>query len=163
MHIQVSFECVRLCKVIVPTLTIQFINSDPDKPPLRNKFYTPSANGCGIAGMKISKEYLPTKDMENCCNEHDLCYETCNNDKELCDLDFRRCLHKICDAMTTFGELGVKGCKLASNTLFTTTVTLGCKSYLDSQTRSCYCPPEEKYYSKYEKKGTGKYSGRDDL
>lgn len=76
---------------------------------MRNKFYTPSANGCGIVGMKISTEYLPTKDMELCCNEHDLCYDTCNNDKELCDLDFRRCLHKICDKMTTFGDIGVKG------------------------------------------------------
>lgn len=88
---------------------IHFLSSDPDKPPLRNKYYTPSANGCGIAGMKISKEYLPTVDMEHCCNEHDLCYDTCNNDKEMCDLDFRRCLLKICDKATAFGEIGVKG------------------------------------------------------
>lgn len=24
--------------------------------------------------------------MENCCNDHDICYDTCNKDKELCDL-----------------------------------------------------------------------------
>lgn len=49
------------------------------------------------------------------------------------------------------------GCRLAANTVFTTTVTLGCKAYQDAQARSCYCPSEEKYYSKYEKKsGTGK-------
>lgn len=59
--------------------------------------------------MKISKEYLPTMDMEHCCNEHDLCYDTCNNDKEMCDLDFRRCLLKICDKATAFGDIGVKG------------------------------------------------------
>lgn len=106
--------------------------------------------------MKISTEYLPTIEMENCCNEHDLCFDTCNNDKELCDLDFRRCLHKICDQMTKFGDIGVKGCKLAANTLFTTTVTLGCKAYQDAQSRSCYCPPEEKYYTKYDQKKSGK-------
>lgn len=125
--------------------------------------------------MKISKEYLPTIDMENCCNEHDLCYDTCNNDKQMCDLDYRRCLLKICERASVFGEIGVKGiiwcetrntiggqqiinsllsgCKLAANTLFSTTVTLGCKSYQDSQAKSCYCPAEEKYYTKYEKKG----------
>lgn len=35
----------------------------------------------------------------------------------------------------------VKGCKAAAKMLFTGTLTFGCKSYLDSQARACYCPP----------------------
>lgn len=91
--------------------------------------------------MKINTEYLPAKEMETCCNLHDICYDTCNSDKELCDLDFKRCLYKYCDTYekSTVGDIVVKGCKGASKMLFTGTLTLGCKSYLDSQGRSCYC------------------------
>jgi len=46
-----------------------------------------------------------------CCNEHDICYDTCNSDKEKCDFALRRCLYRICDshapkvgAMVTNGE-----------------------------------------------------------
>lgn len=36
--------------------------------------------------------------------------------------------------------------------LFTGTLTLGCKSYLDSQARCCYCPPaKDKAYEKSDK------------
>lgn len=37
--------------------------------------------------------------------------------------------------------------------LFTGTLTLGCKSYLDSQARSCYCPvgKADKAYEKSDK------------
>ena len=31
------------------------------------------------------------------------------------------------------------GCKAASKVLFTGTITLGCKSYLDAQAKSCFC------------------------
>lgn len=51
--------------------------------------------------------------MEVCCNAHDVCYDTCNSDKELCDLDFKRCLYKYCDEYekNVVGELVVKGKK----------------------------------------------------
>lgn len=80
--------------------------------------------------------------MENCCNQHDLCYDTCNSDKELCDIEFKRCLYKYCDSYekSIVNDIMVKGCKAAAKMLFTGTLTLGCKSYLDSQERACYCP-----------------------
>lgn len=111
--------------------------------PIQNKFYEPSADGCGSLGLHINKEYLPAKEMEYCCNAHDICYDTCNNDKELCDLDFKRCLYKYCNTYDKMiaSDLMIKGCKTAAKILFTGTLTLGCKSYLDSQERSCYCPP----------------------
>ncbi|KRK02148.1 uncharacterized protein Dyak_GE29205 [Drosophila yakuba] len=40
------------------------------------------------------------------------------------------------------------GCKAAAKMLFTGTLTLGCRSYLDSQQRSCYCaPPKSSSYN----------------
>lgn len=93
--------------------------------------------------MSISTEYLPAPEMAKCCDSHDICYDTCNSDKELCDLDFKRCLYKFCDSFdkTSTAELLLKGCKGAAKMLFTGTMTLGCKSFLDAQKRSCYCPP----------------------
>ncbi|XP_035896757.1 group XIIA secretory phospholipase A2 [Anopheles stephensi] len=116
-----------------------------DITPARNKFYIPQSDGCGSLGMKISTEYLPAVEMEQCCNAHDICYDTCNSDKELCDLDFKRCLYRYCDdyEKNVVGDIVVKGCKAAAKMLFTGTLTLGCKSYLDSQQRCCYCPPEK--------------------
>lgn len=31
-----------------------------------------------------------------CCNEHDICYGTCNKSKMTCDEDFRKCLVDYC-------------------------------------------------------------------
>lgn len=130
---------------------ILFFLSFADVTPQRNKFYQPSADGCGSLGMKIDTEYLPAIEMENCCNAHDICYDTCNKDKELCDLDFKRCLYNYCetlDSTATVGSLVKKGCKTAAKLLSTGTLTLGCKSYLDSQERACYCPGQQQQQQK---------------
>lgn len=121
-------------------------------------------------GLNINTEYLPAVEMENCCNDHDICYDTCNKDKELCDIEFKRCLYNYCDThdKSAIGTVVTKGCKAAAKMLFTGTMTLGCRSYLDAQERSCYCAPtgssssksekdyknKDKDYKKYSKKGT---------
>lgn len=135
-----------------------------DVTPQRNKFYQPSADGCGSLGMKINTEYLPAVEMENCCNAHDICYDTCNKDKELCDLDFKRCLYNYCDTheKSTMGSIVSKGCKAAAKMLFTGTITLGCRSYLDSQERACYCAtPTDRSSNGHKKDKKQKYSRGD--
>lgn len=77
--------------------------------------------------------------MTKCCNAHDICYDTCNADKEKCDLEFKRCLYKYCEGYLTTGTTIVNTCKAAAKLLFTGTTTLGCKSYLDAQKEACYC------------------------
>lgn len=98
--------------------------------------------------------------MSKCCDVHDICYDTCNSDKELCDLDFKRCLYKFCDSFekSSAGEMLIKGCKAAAKMLFTGTMTLGCKSYLDTQERACYCGAQsgkEKFKKSKDKKNFG--------
>lgn len=78
--------------------------------------------------------------MTKCCDAHDICYDTCNTDKERCDVEFRRCLYKFCDGYESNGI--VNTCKAAAKMLFTGTMTLGCKSYLNSQSQACYCENE---------------------
>lgn len=43
--------------------------------------------------------------------------------------------------------------------LFTGTLTLGCKSYIDAQTNACYCPPVYGKQKEYKKKN--KYTAGD--
>ena len=97
--------------------------------------------------------------MAKCCDAHDICYDTCNTDKEICDLDFKRCLYKYCDSFekSAAGDILIKGCKAAAKMLFTGTMTLGCKAYLDAQERACFCPQQGfQNQGKYEKEKSKK-------
>ncbi|XP_044759420.1 group XIIA secretory phospholipase A2 isoform X2 [Coccinella septempunctata] len=115
----------------------------PNATPKPNRHHQPQANGCGSLGLSIPAEYLPISEMTKCCNTHDICYSTCNKQKELCDLEFKRCLYRYCDGYThTIGGISTeKACKGAAKMLYTGTLTFGCKPYLDSQKEACYCPP----------------------
>ncbi|CAH1639122.1 unnamed protein product [Spodoptera littoralis] len=127
--------------------------------PVRNRNHIPKSDGCGSLGFEIASEYLPLEEMTKCCDSHDICYDTCNSGKETCDLDFKRCLYNYCDSYKTVNVAGdtiTKGCKAAAKLLFTGTLTLGCKSYLDAQKNACYCPPAKN--NKYKK-----YPGSGDL
>jgi secretory phospholipase A2 len=111
--------------------------------------------------MNINSEYLPAVEMEKCCDDHDMCYDTCLADKELCDLDFKRCLYKYCDnyEKSLGGDIVVKGCKAAAKLLFTGTVTLGCKPYLDAQANACYCTATGGANGKYANGKQGEAAG----
>ena len=47
-------------------------------------------------GVFFDKDDLSRPEMVDCCNEHDLCYDTCGSDKEECDLRFKKCLYNTC-------------------------------------------------------------------
>ncbi|RZF43392.1 hypothetical protein LSTR_LSTR001653 [Laodelphax striatellus] len=115
----------------------------PDgSPPKRNKYYKAATNGCGPEGAKVDNAYLPFDGMTKCCNEHDICYETCNKDKDECDLSFKRCLYRICDNNKQLKEVEFirTGCKLAAKGFSSATLIGGCPSYLNAQKEACFCP-----------------------
>ncbi|KAK9887816.1 hypothetical protein WA026_000131 [Henosepilachna vigintioctopunctata] len=132
-----------------------------DEPPKPNWNHVPKANGCGSLGLSIPTEFLPVTEMTKCCDKHDICYDTCNKEKELCDVEFKRCLYKYCETYThSIGGIStVKACKGAAKMLFTGTLTFGCKSYLDSQKEACFCPASYGWKDKKNKK----YSRGDEL
>ncbi|KAG6794335.1 group XIIA secretory phospholipase A2 [Apis mellifera caucasica] len=99
--------------------------------------HKPQSNGCGSLGIEINQEYLPLTEMTKCCDAHDICYDSCNSDKEKCDLEFKRCLYKYCDGYQSSAIINT--CKAAAKMLFTGTTALGCKSYIDAQKEACYC------------------------
>lgn len=103
--------------------------------------------------LQVNQEYLPLAEMTKCCDIHDICYDTCNTDKEKCDLEFKRCLYRYCDTYQTTGmSTVVNACKAAAKVLFTGTTALGCKSFLDAQREACFCPDKKTTKGKPPKK-----------
>uniref|UniRef100_A0A8D0CEF2 Group XIIB secretory phospholipase A2-like protein n=3 Tax=Scleropages formosus TaxID=113540 RepID=A0A8D0CEF2_SCLFO len=120
------------------------------KAPLpRPDYQTPEPDGCGshFLGLPLPERLdfgIPA--MTKCCNQLDLCYDTCGSNKYRCDSKFRWCLHSICsDLKKSLGFVSkVETCEAMADTLFNTVWTLGCKSFMNSQRAACLCEGEEK-------------------
>ncbi|XP_077496821.1 group XIIA secretory phospholipase A2-like [Amblyomma americanum] len=98
-----------------------------------------SSNGCGTEAFRLPASALPHPDFEACCNEHDLCYDTCLADKAQCDTSFDACMANICDT-----KVSSKDSCLSTAGLFTTmTKNLGCEAFLESQKQACVCRAED--------------------
>lgn len=122
-----------------------------NKVPVANPNHIPDYNGCGALGVFFEKEDLSRPEMVDCCNEHDLCYDTCGSDKDECDLRFKKCLYNTCNSNQQEMEvLSLKACKGGAKLLYTATLALGCTSYKDAQEQACICVdkndiPETRY------------------
>uniref|UniRef100_A0A1B6GL72 Group XIIA secretory phospholipase A2 n=1 Tax=Cuerna arida TaxID=1464854 RepID=A0A1B6GL72_9HEMI len=115
--------------------------------PKKNKYHKPTSNGCGVPALKIDSQLLPLSEMTKCCDQHDICYGTCNRDKDECDLAFKKCLYRLCDSSKEFSKNSQKSleCKTAAKVLYSGTLMFGCKFYKTSQKEACYCPPPRKF------------------
>ncbi|XP_041424748.1 group XIIB secretory phospholipase A2-like protein isoform X4 [Xenopus laevis] len=116
------------------------------KAPLpRPDYKAPEPNGCSsyFLGLKMD---LGIPAMTKCCNQLDLCYDTCGANKYRCDAKFRWCLHAICsDLKKSLGFVSkVEACESVADTVFNTVWTLGCKPFMNSQRASCICNEEER-------------------
>nr|XP_045608740.1 group XIIB secretory phospholipase A2-like protein [Procambarus clarkii] len=110
------------------------------KIPVHNPNHRPEANGCGSLGVFFEKDDLSRPEMVDCCNDHDICYDTCGSNKENCDRTFRRCLYSTCEvSKDKMDILMFKKCQGGAKLLYTATMALGCTSYKDAQRSACVC------------------------
>ncbi len=97
--------------------------------------------------------------MTECCNGHDLCYDTCNSGdpatapwvqrlrertpsassaanagKTSCDVAFEQCMGRVCA-----GRGNMPGCLAVVATMRFAVDNLACSSYLESQGSGCSC------------------------
>uniref|UniRef100_A0A8C5FDA7 Group XIIB secretory phospholipase A2-like protein n=1 Tax=Gadus morhua TaxID=8049 RepID=A0A8C5FDA7_GADMO len=115
------------------------------KAPLpRPDFQMPEPDGCSSYFLGIPMDGIPA--MTKCCNQLDLCYDTCGSNKYRCDSKFRWCLHSICsDLKKSLGLMSkVEACEAVADTMFNTVWTLGCRPYMNSQRAACICEGEDK-------------------
>ncbi|KAL4239619.1 hypothetical protein ACF0H5_000428 [Mactra antiquata] len=112
--------------------------------PISKPGHVTSSNGCGSYGIKIDVEDLPG--METCCDNHDICYDTCNNKRKTCDKTFKTCLNNMCDKIKALqlSKVSHKECKMAADMMYSGSVALGCDSYLKAQENACTCSNTQK-------------------
>ncbi|XP_037534458.1 group XIIB secretory phospholipase A2-like protein isoform X2 [Nematolebias whitei] len=116
---------------------------DPPRP--RPGYQLPEPNGCSssLVGFQLDMG-IPA--MTKCCNQLDVCYDTCGLSKYDCDDEFRSCLHDICsDLKKSLGFVSkVQACESMADALYNTVWTLGCRPYMNSQRAACLCEGEER-------------------
>ena len=104
--------------------------------------HVPTSNGCGSLDFLFDDSedsfIYVEKDFQNCCNEHDFCYDHCGVDKDECDLKFKKCLYNTCKAKK-HEYLDGKKCRLKAKLFYVTVLGVGCQSFLDAQKESCDC------------------------
>ncbi|XP_058234789.1 group XIIB secretory phospholipase A2-like protein isoform X2 [Hemibagrus wyckioides] len=114
-------------------------------PQARPGYQMPEPNGCtsSLLGFQIDMG-IPA--MTKCCNQLDMCYDTCGSNKYRCDTKFRWCLHSICgDLKKSLGFVSkVEACEAFADTMYNTVWTLGCRPFMNSQRAACICEGEEK-------------------
>ncbi|KAH3862885.1 group XIIB secretory phospholipase A2-like protein [Dreissena polymorpha] len=107
--------------------------------PQPRRSHKPTSNGCGTVGIQVDVASFPG--FSSCCNAHDICYDTCNNQRKTCDQEFQECLVKSCRKLDDKRKLPYQECKGMADIMYSGTVTLGCSSYLDAQENACTCQP----------------------
>ncbi|CAH3117701.1 unnamed protein product [Pocillopora meandrina] len=108
--------------------------------PLTNPKHKPSSDGCGSMGIKLDTSNFAG--FTRCCDLHDICYDTCNNDRTQCDDDFKSCLDNEC-LLTGLGNRLPKkqldACQTSADLMYSGTLALGCASYKEAQRNACLC------------------------
>ncbi|KAM8858820.1 group XIIB secretory phospholipase A2-like protein isoform 2-T2 [Spinachia spinachia] len=116
-----------------------------ETPQNRPGYQLQEPNGCSssLVGFQLD---LGIPAMTNCCNQLDVCYDTCGTSKNHCDSEFRLCLHDICgDLKKSLGFVSkVQACESMADVLHSTVGTLGCRPYMNSQRAACVCEGEER-------------------
>uniref|UniRef100_A0A8C2XI67 Phospholipase A2, group XIIB n=1 Tax=Cyclopterus lumpus TaxID=8103 RepID=A0A8C2XI67_CYCLU len=122
-------------------------HGEPAQP--RPGYQLPEPNGCSssLVGFQVNAVLdLGIPAMTKCCNQLDMCYDTCGTNKYDCDSEFRLCLHGICaDLKKSLGFVSkVQACESMADALHGTVGTLGCRPYMNSQRAACVCKGEER-------------------
>lgn len=111
--------------------------------PVARVGHVKTANGCGSFDVIFndSEDSLVhvEKAFTECCDQHDYCYDTCNEDKDMCDLRFKKCLYANCRKPKKLSFLDTKACKLKAKLFYLTVIGVGCQSFLDAQENACQC------------------------
>ncbi|RMZ98069.1 group XIIA secretory phospholipase A2 [Brachionus plicatilis] len=100
-------------------------------------------NGCGSYNIHIDFELFNAGEFNQCCNGHDVCYESCDSTKNKCDTTFERCLKDVCNtwaAEQNWGLIQKTACSGVVKAMNEAVENFGCNAYKKAQLRGCKCP-----------------------
>ncbi len=65
--------------------------------------FSRQANGCGPINLNIDRflREIGEEILIECCNKHDLCYDTCGKKQLICDTEFLHCMIEVCQQLST--------------------------------------------------------------
>ncbi|ORX99444.1 hypothetical protein K493DRAFT_109986 [Basidiobolus meristosporus CBS 931.73] len=93
-----------------------------------------SPNGCGPA---LISGIVPNFDFKTCCDQHDICYGSCNSTKTLCDNTFHSCMKNVCVAKEENSDSFCAG--VADLYFEALNNKLSCSIYKSSILKRCQC------------------------
>ena len=100
--------------------------------------HIPTSNGCGSLGIKLDTSMFPG--FEKCCDSHDKCYDTCNNDRDECDAVFKTCLEAVCNEIKKVRSKDqFQICENSGGVMHAAAVGLGCAAFESAQSNACVC------------------------
>ena len=97
--------------------------------------YTPSANGC--TGVPDYPLCAPEITFTPACDNHDMCYGTCNSDQDSCDNDLLSDLTSVCYPIED--PICRAACTAAALLYYAGVQDLGWIWYEDAQVAACAC------------------------
>jgi hypothetical protein len=102
-------------------------------------------NGCGEEGGRKFPEFFGNASFLEGCNEHDICYETCDRSKFGCDFTLYTQLVEACQAAYPgpFNILARRACMEIASWYFGAVVVAGKDAFEKAQKKDCECcrPP----------------------
>jgi len=101
--------------------------------PLPNPDHSPSHNGCGAFGIFI--DFKSCSYLNDCCKQHDICYETCGKIRAECDMEFRTCSSTPISVNGTTTQ----ACTRYGGAMFHLVRAVGCLAFRNGQKRACIC------------------------
>lgn len=100
------------------------------------------SNGCSKpAGIKVMGE----EDFTYCCDRHDACYSVCGMSKQDCDIDFGKCMKKLCKTKYSHNQQ----CSAAANMYEMGTTIFGSAGFDSTQEDFCACVDVSEAVSHY--------------
>eukprot|EP00455_Lapot_gusevi_P026278 TRINITY_DN2773_c0_g1_i1.p1 TRINITY_DN2773_c0_g1~~TRINITY_DN2773_c0_g1_i1.p1 ORF type:complete len:143 (+),score=26.91 TRINITY_DN2773_c0_g1_i1:54-482(+) len=93
----------------------------------------PLVNGCGPQFADKLLPKMPGVLFNECCNSHDVCYETAGSDREQCDQELDGCMKQKCSSMNWLKRAGCNVLRAAITKSMTT--SLACDAFQTSQIR----------------------------
>ena len=98
--------------------------------------HTPSSNGCGPECIPVDDNPTGCDDTSflDACNGHDICYDTCGNDRWTCDQQFYSDMLAVCNqSQCTFD------CYDDAFNYYKGVRNLGLIPYRSAQVNACAC------------------------
>mmetsp|Transcript_9747 Transcript_9747/g.27381 ORF Transcript_9747/g.27381 Transcript_9747/m.27381 type:complete len:206 (-) Transcript_9747:177-794(-) len=109
----------------------------PSGKAIQKKDHVPEANGCGASFLRVKGTY----DFTECCNEHDICFDTCGSGRSSCDEKFLACMTQMC--IDHDSPEDTAACKKQASAYHFGSNLMGCSLYHSAQSNACECVSEE--------------------